>query len=42
MGSFKMSLQPRGALVAQLVKCPTSAQVMISWFMGLALRQALC
>ena len=23
-----------GAWVVQLVKCPTSAQVMISWFMG--------
>ena len=24
----------RGTWVAQWVKCPTSAQVMISWFMG--------
>ena len=27
-------LQLGGAWVAQLVKCPTSAQVMISWFVG--------
>ena len=25
-----------GAWLAQLVKCPTSAQVMISWFVGLS------
>ena len=27
----------RGAWVAQSVKCPTSAQVMISWFVSLSL-----
>ena len=27
----------RGAWVAQLVKCPTSAQVMILWFVGSSL-----
>ena len=32
---FKM-LKFRGAWVAQLVKHPTSAQVMISWFVGLS------
>ena len=31
---FKMKFQ--GAWLAQSVKCPTSAQVMISWFVGLS------
>ena len=32
--SVVKTLPARGTWVAQLVKCPTSAQVMVSWFMN--------
>ena len=41
LGSFKISVI-RGAWVAQSVKCPTLAQVMVSWVRGFEPRVGLC
>ena len=40
--SVDINLEGRGAWVAQSVEHPTSAQVMISWFMRSSPRSGLC